>query len=516
YLGVLTKVELAFTHKARLRMALHMFLIAFIGLCIFFNGRAGQYHSVSYKTELTSCQGLDEFVRNFLSRRQAAGRSDQPIYLIAADGGGQKAAYWTTRLLNELEKDSTANFDFQHDVFAAAGASGGSVGLGLYTYMYADDAIRLETDPTKKQAEINARVQAMGEYNFLSADFGGLMARWPLKFIPLDAMADCKDRMDIIGRNYFGTMSDHHDPNEINMEQDPVFQRAYPYLWQKTDYALPLFITNTARVEDGSKGIMHPLDPEDVKQIFGGVMDLTYKTEAGKQTAISFGDALMTTNRFPIFSPMAKIDGRGHFVDAGAVDNSGKGTILQLLQYMHQRANDHDPLYQQLMAQKVVLVSVRCDKQRYYYETFKCYVDEMAQTDQEYYLPSYLSGAINTGLTGSPRAFEGLLDNQTHREAFGLDAKVINLSIPFYVESVEDVFGVLGSEVSDESLIYLEIDSVRNETNKALWAQLGREVIYRKSDTLEAARPPLLEPPLARILSHSSRDYMDAVARHKA
>ncbi|MEL7342088.1 MAG: hypothetical protein AAGM67_16520, partial [Bacteroidota bacterium] len=197
-------------------------------------------------------------------------------------------------------------------------------------------------------------------------------------------------------------------------------------------------------------------------------------------------------------------------------DNTGKGTILQLLQYIHQRANAGDPLYQEFTSHRIVLISVRCDKQRYYYETFKGFADKMAETDQEYYLPSYLSGAISTGLTGSPRAFEGLLDNQTHREAFALDAKVINLSIPFYIESVEDIFGVLGSKVSDESPVYRSMDSLRNERNKALWTQLGLPVQHRKANDTIAARPPLLEPPLARILSESSRDYMDAVARYKA
>ncbi|MEL6592979.1 MAG: hypothetical protein AAFQ68_22960, partial [Bacteroidota bacterium] len=351
---------------------------------------------------------------------------------------------------------------------------------------------------------------------------GGLMARWPLKLIPSDKMAECKDRMDIIGRNYFGTMSAEPDPNKMSIDSNSVFQRAYPYLWHKTGYDLPLFFTNTSRVEDGSKGIMHPLDPKDIDKIFGGVMDLTYKTEEGSQKGISFGDALMMTNRFPVFSPMAKVNGRGHFVDAGAVDNSGKGTILQLLQYMRQKSlekpdatNDYWKFFEQ---NKVVLISIRCDKLRYYYGTFKQFVGKMTKTKQEYYLPSYLGGAVNTGLTGNPRAFEGLLDNMTARKSLGLNAQVINLSIPFYIESVEDIFGVLGSEVPDTSTVYKDMDTLRMKKNRNLWKELGLQdsIKFLGEKKLDAARPTLLEPPLARILSKSSREYMDAIARYKA
>ncbi|MCH2225750.1 MAG: hypothetical protein MK066_13350, partial [Crocinitomicaceae bacterium] len=43
----------------------------------------------------------------------------------------------------------------------------------------------------------------------------------------------------------------------------------------------------------------------------------------GNEASIPFYQAVSTTNRFPIFSPVAKIKGAGHFIDAGAIDNSG-------------------------------------------------------------------------------------------------------------------------------------------------------------------------------------------------
>lgn len=507
--GNYAKVELNFIYKAKLRMTLHITLIALVIACIIVNRYAGDYHTLEYRKNANQEPvKLEAYVRKFLDDRELNQRENCPIYIIAADGGGLKAAYWTTRLLHTLEKEANDNFQFQHDVFAASGASGGSVGLGLYTYMYADQDISLD--------EIDNRVKALGNYNFLSTDFGGLMTRWPLKFVPFQSMAQCADRMDVMGRNYFGTTSSGNDPDSLDIHTDPVFTNGYSYLWKNRNSQLPLFITNTARVEDGSKGIMHPLHPEDASKIFGGMMDLTYKNLdenykiTNSTTSISFPDALMTTNRFPVFSPMAKINGRGHFVDAGAVDNSGKGTILQLLQYMREKSLESGSnVYKKFFDNDIVLISIRCDKQRYFYETFKHFATQMERTDQEYYLPSFLNGTISTGLTGNPRSFEGLLEEETHLKVYGLDTRVINLSIPFYVESIEEVFEVLGSYAKKGTDVYQAIQDSIISSNQFLEKELNCE-----SDK-GASRPPFLEPPLARILSQTSILYMEKIAQSR-
>ncbi|MEL7533906.1 MAG: hypothetical protein AAFN10_21525 [Bacteroidota bacterium] len=509
-IGPYTKVELSFGQKTRLPLRVKQLLLGSLAVCFVLNRCAGDYHELIYQAEPSAQQwGLEAYTEQFLASREAASQNaTHPIYIIASDGGGLKAAYWTTRLLHSLETESGKQFDFQKDVFVSAGASGGSVGLGLYTYLYADSTIN--------DHEIDKRIQTLGDYNFLSADFGGLLTRWPYKFVPLERMSQVDDRMDVMGRNYFGNVSAAGDPNQLDIHKDPLFTSSYDYLWQKNDYKLPLFITNTARVEDGSKGIMHPLDPAEAQDIFGGVTDLTYQNLSrscdikDETKAISFPDALMTTNRFPIFSPMAKIEGKGHFVDAGAVDNSGKGTVLQMLQYMKQKSLDGAPgnVYERFFENEIVMISIRCDKQRYFYATFKDFYPQMEKTDQLYYIPSFLAGAISTGLTGNPRSYEGMLDDPIHRKSFGLDAEVLNLGIPFYIESMDEIFEVLGSSVEPETEIYKQMDSLRIASNQQLAQMLGQ------SDAEN--RPPYLEPPLARMLSHSSRTYMDSIAAYLA
>jgi hypothetical protein len=49
-----------------------------------------------------------------------------PIVIVAAAGGGLRAAYWTATLLGELHDRS--NGDFSKSLFAISGVSGGALG----------------------------------------------------------------------------------------------------------------------------------------------------------------------------------------------------------------------------------------------------------------------------------------------------------------------------------------------------------------------------------------------------
>src|SRR5690606_37338373 len=53
-----------------------------------------------------------------------------PVFVVAAAGGGLRAAYWTALLLAEMD-DRTCG-QFGRHVLAASGVSGGSLGLALY------------------------------------------------------------------------------------------------------------------------------------------------------------------------------------------------------------------------------------------------------------------------------------------------------------------------------------------------------------------------------------------------
>ena len=87
---------------------------------------------------------------------------------------------------------------------------------------------------------------------------------------------------------------------------------------------------NTAGTK-GSRGILWSVKPNDFEAIFPFAENLA---TINNDKTLPYYQAVSTTNRFPVFSPAAKIPGYGHYIDAGAIDNSGLLGCLDLHQYL--------------------------------------------------------------------------------------------------------------------------------------------------------------------------------------
>ena len=62
-----------------------------------------------------------------------------PVLYVAAAGGGIRAAYWTTRVLEELSLQLSRDFDCS--LFALSGVSGGSLGVAAYVAVNRDHGV---------------------------------------------------------------------------------------------------------------------------------------------------------------------------------------------------------------------------------------------------------------------------------------------------------------------------------------------------------------------------------------
>lgn len=60
-----------------------------------------------------------------------AGSAPVPVYLVVAEGGGIRSAYWTALVLQRLHEDP-GRVDFDRRVFAMTGVSGGALGIAVY------------------------------------------------------------------------------------------------------------------------------------------------------------------------------------------------------------------------------------------------------------------------------------------------------------------------------------------------------------------------------------------------
>ena len=453
--------------------------IVVVSLILGYAYYGNSYHEVSYRalTGTGEKVGLLEYTEKYINRIEE-GDTLKPVILIAADGGGLKACYWTMLQLYRL--DSLDLFDDQ--VFMMSGASGGNMGLSMYTYLKSQRGI--------SRPEIREIIQEIGESNFLSGDFTGLLTRFPINFLP--ELPDWKahvfeDRSEAMARAYFNLVG----RDSGGYDYDNIRQQPYSWVWEQTDYELPLFVSNTTRAEDGMRAYVHPFSDEG---IVPGMIDLSRR---GNEE-ISFPDAAFLANRFPIMSPAGRIEGRGHFVDAGNSDNSGISTIIHFLEYMNARravtTNDAElEVWDRFFDRDLILLSIRNDKTRFIRDEFYSLKEQLNRNFYRSELSANTNAALNSGLVGVANYWDDFLRSAVRKD-LGLISSYYYLDLPFYL-SEEDVHYALNGQ-----LVYPELDSVVTTINLQIDSTLQCDQVNGGCFAVA--------PPLGRLMAKPSLDYM--------
>lgn len=482
-------------------------LILFM-LGMYFSKQRNTYHKVPYNSSTESQQiedqsiTLEDYTQRFLNRLESDSTDRSPIILIGADGGGLKAAYWT--MLNLHYLDSLGLYD--KNVFLMAGASGGSLGEGLYTYMKAQQL---------SPPQIKKIILELGDENLISGDLGGLFARWPMSYIPdiPGYTFERQDRMEAMAEYYFDRIQEiirtsGFGNNGDQWSYETVRKNPYSYLWTQNDYSIPLIITNTARAEDGVKGWAHPLT---YNPFFGsGVVDISRRIDletnpAGDTSYISFPDALFLTNRFPILSPVGVIDGKGHFIDAGAIDNSGVGTLLQVSTKMKAIAkNDSSSIFRQFFeARDILMITIRNDRSRFINSEFTSLLhDRYGNVFRRSEISSFLGAVTSSGISGDPKVMDDIVGNGEAKKLLGIDT-LLKLNLPFRL-SPEMVQKAYKRDLPDNLLAQDGVvGSKVDELNQQIMACLPEGTMH------------IVEPPLGRLISRPAQEYAQKMMRHE-
>jgi hypothetical protein len=243
-------------------------------------------------------------------------KQDNTLFFIASHGGGLKANVWTLNVLNTLQEKTDGKLLDQ--TIAMSGASGGSLGLALYTGLYKENGV--------ETGKIQKKIDHLAQQNYTSVDltltFGLDTYR---KLWPFSQNIGLKDRP------YYAMIK--YQNNIENTTQDDLSAISFRDYWKsaftKRGY-FPSLIMNTAGIK-GNRGILWSVKQNDFDAIFPYAENLA---DLANNKTIPFYQAVSTTNRFPVFSPAAKIRGYGHFIDAGAIDNSGLLGCLDLHNYL--------------------------------------------------------------------------------------------------------------------------------------------------------------------------------------
>ncbi|MFT5891410.1 MAG: hypothetical protein ACI9Y7_001512 [Dokdonia sp.] len=252
------------------------------------------------------------------------------VFFISSYGGGLKANAWTINVLQEIQEKT--NHKFLNQTISLSGASGGSLGLAVYTGLYGEYGTN-NTLLRQKIDEISREDYASADLTFtLGLDLYRKV--WPLT-----------NGLGLQDRSYY-SMIKYQNYIENTPDKNTLSNLAYREYWAKAfknkesgKGYFPSLIMNTAGVR-ANRGILWSIkDDNTFSAIFPNADNLAdlYKN---KDKTLPYYQAVSMTNRFPGLSPAAKIKGYGHYMDAGVIDNSGLLSNLDVYNYLKARTKD--------------------------------------------------------------------------------------------------------------------------------------------------------------------------------
>ncbi len=251
-----------------------------------------------------------------------------PVVVVAAEGGGVRAAYWSASVLATLEdRTSGSAVPFSRRVFAISGVSGGSVGAAAFDAVVARAAERAGMGRASSVTQVET---LLGE-DFLSPTLGvTLFPDLLQRFVP---WAMFNDRAIALEQSWERAWVKGH-AGERALLSEP-FHR----LWAAHPHQVPLLILNSTVVETGQRAIVSPLATVSDQEETAFADVLPVGRLMGTQMPLS--TAAHLSARFTYVSPAGLVDtGRAgaarwvRLVDGGYFDNSGAVTAQEIVRAM--------------------------------------------------------------------------------------------------------------------------------------------------------------------------------------
>ena len=285
---------------------------------------------------------IDRHLDAWLQSRAQAGELQPgrafPLYLVAAEGGGIRAAYWAGSVLAKLQDDSGGRFS--RHVFGMSGVSGGSLALASFAALVADGhSGALAQSPCALRDPGHPYQHCMRSVlrrDFLSPTVGYLM--YPdmvQRFLPFALPAVDRAR----------AMEAAWNDGWQRATGNPRFGQRFDRLWQGDSARnVPSLLLNATLVEGGNRVIASDLVIDgsfpDAFDAFDPLLDLR---------RMSLATAVHNSARFSYVSPAGTVyacrrEARmvpcgpgterapwGRVIDGGYFENSGAETVRDLL-----------------------------------------------------------------------------------------------------------------------------------------------------------------------------------------
>ena len=310
-------------------------------------------HDIRYleNQEFASRTGLNDYSKQwFIGLNQESGQK-VPYFIIAAEGGGIRAAYWTALVLSKFQD---SNADFSRHVLALSGVSGGSLGAAVFAAAlheqvqqgaFSSNAVnkglkcQLKDRDSITEASVQECTSAVLANDFLSPAvafmlYPDLVQRFlPIPIPSFDRSRALEQSWEAAWANVFPAQ---------NNRQSNLFAGDFFELWnikEDNKYIIPNLFLNSTWVETGKRVISSNL-LIDHRQFFDAV---DFFDALNRDVRLS--TAVHNSARFTYVSPAGRLHPPkktvwGHLVDGGYFENSGATTAFNILLSINKHLNN--------------------------------------------------------------------------------------------------------------------------------------------------------------------------------
>ncbi|HNE27810.1 MAG TPA: hypothetical protein PLW66_01510 [Saprospiraceae bacterium] len=298
-----------------------------------------------------------------------------PVFLLATQGGGSRAGYWTSQLVSRLNLET--NGKFRRHLFAVTSASGGSSGFGATLGMWKFLDEHPDLSPEEIRAIQEGFAAKMYQRNYLSGAFyqifvGEIGTRIKRLFTRKAYNRNYTHRMDECvafgeaikqglanpapsGKPFFEEIKARIATFFKHGNIDPIIQvgarqvpnyliRPYLNYWYKSDRSLdaslPLYFPITMNIQSGRSGYASPVRMDSA--VFIDTIDIVAEAEQNQDArsgpgSVSMVDASQLSQLFPLMNAYTYIPGCGNFIDGGLFENQGFTLMSRLYEWLEAR-----------------------------------------------------------------------------------------------------------------------------------------------------------------------------------
>ncbi len=390
------------------------------------------------------------------------------FFIVGSYGGGLKANVWNLLLLNKLRTD---NPEFFNSTLCMSGVSGGAIGLANFFAARYNHGIG-------NDSKWDTIINKIGGSNTLSIDINGLLLTDLYReVIPGRMLSDLGKDRSWHSMIYFAKIIEGKIPvGDTALVLKTPMNEYWSKLHSDSGY-FPALIFNTTPTQS-KYGVACSVEGFNQFPISIDILDHENKT-------LSFFDAASTTNRFPLFSPAARVPNKRHFVDGGYFENSG---LMNALSFYEELAEEYDTL----MSKSIYAINIINDKTNYILEKMDGKITSNYENSSSAEFASILNGIV--ALERMPNYWREHIRDKMN------PVQLRTIQMPYFI-TLDDVKSVYNTDkIINES----EIIELIQENNDSIQNALERYYPYLD-------KWGRVMPPLGRVLSEPAREYQKAM-----